>query len=138
MAPPAPPGRLAFSGGAKSTEVEVRVGNAAAETVAVRTNPSSVSQLGGTVHVIATVRDVSGSPVAGAQVVFTSDNGALSSGNASADDQGEARVTLTTSRETNVRASVAGKEGTARVTVVTLPSASITREPGQPERRGRR
>jgi hypothetical protein len=122
----------AFSGGAKSTEVEVRVGSAAAETVSVRTTPGSVSQTGGTVQVIATVRDVGGSPLSGAQVVFSSDNGSLSAGTAVSDDQGEARVNLTTSRETNVRATVAGKEGTARVTVVNLPSANISVTPAAP------
>lgn len=122
----------AFSGGAKSTEVEVRVGSAAAETVSVRTDPGSVSQTGGSVQVIAVVRDLGGSSVTGAQVVFSSDNGVLSSGNAITDERGEARVTLTTSRETNVRANVAGKEGTARVTVVNLPTASIAISPPNP------
>lgn len=123
---------LAFSGGARSEAVEVRVGSAAAETVSVRTNPSSVPQTGGTVQVIATVRDIDGSPLSGAQVVFATDNGTLAAGNALTDDQGEARTTLTTSRESNVRASVAGKEGTARVTVVSLPSSTISVAPANP------
>jgi trimeric autotransporter adhesin len=123
---------VAFSGGARSTEVEVRVGSAAAEAVSVRTTPSSVPQTGGTVQVIASVRDSNGSPLTGAQVVFTTDNGTLSTGNALTDEQGEARATLTTSRETNVRASVAGKEGTARVTVVNLPTSSISVSPPNP------
>ena len=123
---------LAFSGGAKSTEVEVRVGSAAVETVSVRTDPGSVSQTGGSVDVIAIVRDPSGTPVSGAQVVFSSDQGQLSTGNAITDERGEARVRLTTSRETNVRANVAGKEGTARVTVVNLPTSSISISPANP------
>ena len=48
------------------------------------------------------------------------------------DDLGEARTNLTTSRETNVRANVAGKEGTARVTLVNLPSATIAVTPATP------
>lgn len=123
---------LAFSGGAKSAEVEVRVGSAAAETVAVRTTPSTVPQTGGTVAVIATVRDASGAALAGAQVVFTTDSGTLSTGSAISDDLGEAHSSLTTSREATVRASVAGKEGTARVTIVTLPTVTVSVAPTNP------
>jgi Bacterial Ig-like domain (group 1)/PKD domain len=122
----------AFSGGAKSPEVELRVGSAAAETIAVRTTPSTVPPTGGSVQVVATVRDISGNALTGAQVVFSTDNGILSTGSGVTDQQGEAVSTLTTSRETNVRASVAAKEGTARVTVVSLPSAGVTVSPANP------
>jgi PKD repeat protein len=123
---------LAFSGGAKSEEVEVRVGNAAAETITVSTSPTTVPQVGGTVEVIATVRDVSGSPLPGAQVVFATDNGTLATNTAVTDDRGEGRTRLTTNREANVRASVGAKEATARVTVFSFPTAAVTFNPANP------
>jgi PKD repeat protein len=123
---------VAFSGGARSDEVEVRVGSAAAETVTVRATPSSIPQNGGPVQVTATVRDVSGNPLPGAQVVFSSDNGSLSSSNAVTDSNGEATVSLTTTRQTVVRASVAGKEGQVTVNVASFPTATLTLNPAIP------
>jgi PKD repeat protein len=123
---------LAFSGGAKSEQVEVRVGNAAAETINVSTSPTTVPQVGGTVDVTATVRDITASPLPGAQVVFATDNGTLSASSAITDDRGEAKTRLTTNRESNVRASVGAKEATSRVTVFSLPTAAITFNPANP------
>jgi adhesin/invasin len=123
---------VAFSGGAKSEAVEVRVGSAAAETVTVRANPSSVPSGGGPIQVTATVRDVGGNPLRGAQVVFSTDNGTLSSNSAVTDESGEATVTLQTTRQTIVRASVAGKEGQATISVASFPTASMTLNPATP------
>jgi len=122
----------AFSGGARATDIEVLVGGAAASTVNVRTSPTSVSQNGNPVEVIATVRDVSGNGLPGAQVVFSSDNGTLSANSAMTDSNGEARVTLTTNRQTIVRASIAGKEGQATVNLVTNPTVTVSASPTNP------
>jgi PKD repeat protein len=122
----------AFSGGARSDEIEVRVGSAAAETVTVRSTPASIPQNGGPVQVTATVRDVSGNPLTGAQVVFSADNGSLSSNSAVTDANGEATVTLTTTRQTIVRASVAGKEGQTTINVASFTTAAITLNPATP------
>jgi adhesin/invasin len=116
----------ATSGGNRAEEVEVLVGAAAAEHVTVRAEPTSVPVTGGTVQVISVVSDVSGNPLPGAQVIFSSDNGTLSSSSALTDASGEARVSLTTNRETIVRANVAGKEGTATVRATSLPQVTIT------------
>jgi plastocyanin len=123
---------VAFSGGARSEAAEIRVGSAAAETVTVRVNPSSVPQTGGTVQISALVRDASGNPVQGAQVAFSADNGVLSANSAITGPNGEATTTLQTSRQTIVRATVAGKEGQATVNVVSVPSASIQVNPQTP------
>jgi PKD repeat protein len=123
---------VAFSGGARSDEIEVRVGSAAAETVTVRATPSSIPQNGGPVQVTATVRDVSGNPLAGAQVVFSTDNGTLSASSAVTDTSGEATVSLLTTRQATVRANVAGKEGTAVVSVASFPTATIVLNPVTP------
>jgi PKD repeat protein len=123
---------VAFSGGARSDEIEVRVGSAAAETVSVRATPSTIPQNGGPIQVTATVRDVSGNPLPGAQVVFTADNGSLSSSSAITDANGEAVVTLLTSRQTTVTASVAGVEGEVTINVASFPTAGITLNPASP------
>jgi hypothetical protein len=115
----------AFSGSARAEEVEILVGGAAAQTVALRLEPPVVPQTGGTVQVIALVSDVSGNRLPGAPVVFSADNGSLGSSSGLTDSNGEARTTLTTSRQTIVRASVADKSGEATVTVVNLPSVTI-------------
>jgi PKD repeat protein len=123
---------VAFSGGARSDAVEVRVGSAAAETVTVRATPSTLPQGGGPVQVTASVRDVSGNPLAGAQVVFSADAGTFSSNSAVTDANGEATVALQTTRQTVVTASVAGKQGQVTVGVTTLPNASISLNPPNP------
>lgn len=116
----------ATSGGNRSDEVQVLVGAAAAERVVVRAEPTSVPVTGGTVQITAVVTDLSGNPLPGAQVIFTSDGGTLSSSSGLTDASGEARVSLTTNRETIVRANVAGKEGTATVRATSLPQVTIT------------
>ncbi len=122
----------ASSGSARAEVVEILVGGAAAQTVTVRTEPSTVPPTGGTVQVIAVVVDVSGNRLPGAPVIFSTDNGSLGSNGATTDEHGEARTTLTTSRQSVVRASVADKTGQATVTVVNLPTASITVNPASP------
>jgi hypothetical protein len=115
----------AVSGAARADEIEVKIGGAAAEQVVVRSEPTSVPVTGGTAQVIAVVTDASGNPLQGAPVVFTADNGTLSSNSVITDVNGEARVTLTTNRETIVRAAVGAKSGQATVQAVTLPSVTI-------------
>jgi len=115
----------AVSGAARAEEVEVKIGGAAAEQVVVRAEPSSVPVTGGTAAVVAIVTDASGNPLPGAPVVFSADAGSLSSNSAVSDANGEARVTLTTNRETIVRAAVGAKSGETTVRAVTLPSVTI-------------
>lgn len=127
----------AVSGAARAEEVEVRIGGAAAEQVVVRAEPTSVPVTGGTAVIIAVVTDTSGNPLPGAPVVFSADNGTLSSNSVITDANGEARVTLTTGRETIVRAAVGAKTGQTTVRAVTLPSVTITLAAGtQPEAGG--
>jgi PKD repeat protein len=64
--------------------------------------------------------------------VFSADNGSLSSNSAVTNDAGDATVTLTTTRQTIVRASVAGKEGQTTINVASFPTASITLNPATP------
>jgi adhesin/invasin len=117
----------AFSGAARVDEpVEIRVGAAAAETVSLRTEPASVPQTGGTVQIIADVVDPSGNPLPGVQVTFSSTAGSLQSTTATTDQSGEARTSLTTNRETTVRARVSNKEAQTTIGVVNLPTIQMT------------
>jgi PKD repeat protein len=115
----------AASGGAVASSIEVSVGGAAAGQVVVRAEPSSVPVTGGSVQVIAVVIDASGNPLPGAPVVFSSDNGSLSSNSAISDVNGEARVTLTTNRDTTVRATVGARTGQTAVRAVALPTVGL-------------
>ncbi|TPW09038.1 MAG: PKD domain-containing protein, partial [Acidimicrobiaceae bacterium] len=116
----------AFSGAAKATEVEVKVGGAAAEKVTVRTEPSSIPQTGGTVTVIAGVTDASGNALPNTPINFTVDQGSLSSSSSTTDANGDARVTLTTNRTTKVTANVAGKTAEFTVTALAAPAVAIS------------
>jgi adhesin/invasin len=116
----------AFSGASRAEEIEIRVGGAAAERVAVRTDPATVPQAGGTVQVIAIVTDASGNPLPGAPVVFSVDNGILANTSGVTDQTGQVQTSVTTNRQTTVRANVAGKEGTSVISVVSAPTITIT------------
>lgn len=116
----------AFSGSARSEPVEILLGGAAAERITVRAEPSVVPITGASVQVIAVVVDASGNPLSGAPVVFSADHGSLSSNSGVSDNNGEVRTTLTTNRETIVRAAVAAKEAQTTVRAVNVPTVSIT------------
>ncbi|MDP1568537.1 MAG: PKD domain-containing protein [Vicinamibacterales bacterium] len=115
----------ATSGGNRAENVQVLVGGAAAETVSVRVSPSTVPVTGGTVQVTAVVADSSGNPLPGVPVVFSANQGTLSSNSAVTDASGEARIALTTNRTSTVTATVAGKTGEFVVNAVSPPSATI-------------
>jgi hypothetical protein len=126
----------AFSGGARTAtdaQLEVRVGGAAAGRIVLRADPPNVPTTGGTTTITATVFDNGGNTLPGAPVTFSANAGSLSSGQAVSDANGEARTTLTSNRTTTVRAVTGGTgtgstavEATFEVTVVTLPSVTIT------------
>ncbi len=122
----------AFSGAAKATEVEVKVGTAGAGAVSVRAEPSTVSQNGGTVQILAQITDSSGNALPGVAAVFTTDNGSLGSSSAVSDASGIARTTLTTNRVSRVTVSVADKSGNVTVNVITAPTVTITSNTANP------
>lgn len=122
----------AVSGGAKATEVEVRIGGAAAETITLRAEPATVSTNGGTVQLIATVTDASGNALPGTSVVFSTDAGQLGSTSVPTDGNGEARTTLTTNRNAIVKARVGTKEGQLTINATSVPSTSISFQPTSP------
>src|SRR5688572_13218827 len=114
---------LAFSGGARS-EITLNVGAAAAERVHV--TATAVGSSGGTSTVSAKVEDTSGNPLSGVTVQFSSTRGTLSATTATTDSAGVARVTLTTTSEAVVTATVGSKSNTVTVTPATRSGLSIT------------
>ena len=122
----------AFSGGAASEKLELPIGSAAAETVTVRAEPARLSPGGGSTQIVALVRDLAGNALPGAAVAFSASAGTMSSGVVPTDVNGEARSTLTTSRETTVTATVGAKSGQATVSVDGALGLSVTVSPDPP------
>lgn len=122
----------AFSGGAVSEKLELPIGSAAAETVTVRAEPARLPPGGGSAQIVALARDLAGNPLAGASVAFTTTAGTLSGGVVTTDTNGEARTTLTTSRETTVTAAVGARTSQVTVQVDLAPSVTITVSPAAP------
>lgn len=84
------------SSGVSSASVTVLVGTVAG-SILLQPTPTTLPTTGGTVHLLAIVRDANGSPLAGQGVNFTADYGRLNSrgGTVNTDANGEARDTLT-------------------------------------------
>jgi PKD domain/Bacterial Ig-like domain (group 1) len=107
--------------------IQITIGAAAIETVTVRANPSTVSQNGGTVQVVATVAGTNGRLLSNIPVTFSATHGTLSSGSAITDAAGEAQVTLNTNADTDVTATAGTKTSTAaKITVLPAPSILLT------------
>ena len=91
-------GSAGGEGGSGSATIQVLVGRAAG-AVSLQASPSSVPETGGTVQLLALVRDDQGQPLPGVPVNFQSSVGTLRSGGSfiNTNVQGEARDTLTLS-----------------------------------------
>lgn len=125
----------AVSGGASggdgaANRVQITVGTSGVGDgeVTLRANPGRVPVRGGTVDIIATATGANNAVLRGVVVLFTANSGSLSASSAVTDALGEARVQLTTNRETTVTASVGAKQGT--VTVGIQPPATVTLSAG--------
>ena len=114
----------AFSGGASGRIENLRIGTAAVERVIVTANPQTLGPSGGTSQISARVEDVSGQAVVGVPVDFSATTGQLNPNPATTDNSGIARTTLTTTRESQITASIAGKSSTA-LTVGLNPRTGI-------------
>ena len=113
------------SGNSSAGGVEVKIGTAGAERVTVRTEPLNVPVSGGTVSVIASLFDVSGNPIINTPIAFSSDFGSLSSNSAITDQNGEARVSLTTNRTTRITATAGAKSGDFTLSVLSPPTVTL-------------
>jgi hypothetical protein len=112
--------------------IEVAIGAAAAETVAVRAEPASVPPSGGSVQIIAQVLDESGNLLSGLPVSFSTTAGQLSSSSGISDANGEARVTLTTSTAATVTARAGSATDDVEVAVGAVPTIALTATPEAP------
>jgi Bacterial Ig-like domain (group 1)/PKD domain len=108
----------AVSGEASAEIVEIQIGGAAANAISLRAEPGPST---GTVTIVATVVDEGGNPLRGVVVAFSADNGQVSPGSATTDNNGEARTTVTTGGQTVVTARVGQTSQT-----ITIPTASAT------------
>jgi len=116
----------ALSGSARVESGDLKVGAAATERVTVRTEPTSIPAAGGTVTVIASTLDGAGNALPNTPVSFTVDNGSLSSSSATTDANGEARITLTTTRASKITAASGTKTGEFTVSVLLAPTVAIS------------
>jgi len=115
----------AFSGAATKT-VDIKIGAAAAERVALTASPTSVPANGGTSTLSARVEDISGNPLFGVPVAFTTTAGNLSAGSAVTNESGTASVTISTTLAATVTASAGGKTSTASITVRSRSNITLT------------
>jgi adhesin/invasin len=105
----------AVSGGATTGAnggLKISVGTAAVARVVLSANPQSVSSLGGSSTITATVLDINGNPLIGSPVQLTTTAGSLSAGTANTDANGVATTVLTTTQTATVTASV-GAQGSS-------------------------
>jgi PKD domain-containing protein len=107
----------------------IQIGTAAA-SITLQANPSGIDSSGGTINLVALVRDDSGQPLPNAQVNFGTDVGTLASGGGivRTDGNGQAtdKLVVKASELTNnlssftVRANVAGANGSLSSTTFTI------------------
>jgi hypothetical protein len=113
--------------GAAGASIEVAIGAAAAQTISVRAEPSSVPPTGASVQIIAQVLDASGNLLQGIPVTFSTTAGRLSASSVTTDGNGDARVTLTTSTAATVTARAGAAEtATVNITVTALPTVDLS------------
>ncbi len=106
--------------------VSIVIGAAAATTVVVTASPSSVSQLGGTATITASVLDSNNNGLAGVPVSFTTDQGSLAPVIGTTNSTGQATTTLTTTQTSTVTVTAGTKTGTVKVTAVAVPTITLT------------
>ena len=122
----------AISGSAVAEPVTILMGAAAVAVITLAASSNEVPSTGGTVEIVATTTDTSGNPLGGAPVSFSSTAGSLASSSVVTDTNGQARTTLTTSRDATVTGRVGGGIGNAAVsatldiTVTTAPTVSLS------------
>ncbi len=121
----------AFSGGASGKLENLRIGTAAAERVLLTAAPQSLPCIGGNSTLNARVEDVAGAGISGVPVSFTTTTGSLNPATATTDSSGVAASVLSTTREADVTANVAGKTATLKVTLSPRTGITVTAPTGQ-------
>jgi len=122
----------ASSGGATSEAIEISVGAAAVDTIALSASPATVSPTGGTVTLVATARGAGGQGLSGVPVTFSATAGTVSPTTAVTNTAGEATTTLTTTQATTVTARAGTKESTAMIALRPASALTVTSSPANP------
>lgn len=119
----------AFSGSSKATEIELKIGAAAAETISLNAAPAVLPSAGGATTLVATVTDASGNRLPGVPVTFTTTAGTLRDQFVITDNVGEARTVLTTTRSAEVTVAAGSKSQKVTIGLNTAPTATIQMAP---------
>ncbi|HEX7086234.1 MAG TPA: Ig-like domain-containing protein [Vicinamibacterales bacterium] len=122
----------AFSGAAESATLEIPIGAAAIGTFSVSASPATLPSGGGSSQITARARDAAGNPLAGVSVSFSTTAGTVSPEVATTDAAGEARTTLTTTRDATVTARAAQEEADVTVTVDQALTLTVSVSPNPP------
>lgn len=120
----------AFSGSAAQS-LEITVGAAAAERVAMTAEPQSLPGTGGSSTISARVEEANGNGIAGIPVSFSTTRGTLSKPSAVTDDNGVATTVLSTTQEATVTANVGGStwDLAGSITVTLRPRTTVAIQP---------
>jgi len=110
-------------------QVEITVGGAAADSIAVRAEPATVPRTGGTVLITAQVRDAAGNALPAVPVSFSTTAGQLQSSNVITNSSGEASTSLTTVGKAVVTARAGAKSADITVDVAALPTITLSVSP---------
>lgn len=113
----------AFSGSATES-IDITIGAAAAERIAVTAAPQSLPGTGGSTTISARVEDGQGNSLGGVPISFSTTAGSLSRTNDLSSDTGLATTVLTTTQAATVTASAGGASGTVEVTL--KPRTTVT------------
>jgi hypothetical protein len=115
---------VAFSGGARSAELSIKVGSAASKTIILAASPAQLPSTGGTSTISARVEDEAGSSLPGAPVTFSTTSGNITPTTTNTDSSGIATATL----DTSAKAEVTATSGTAsgKITVDLRPRVGVT------------
>src|SRR2546430_74172 len=116
----------ANSGGKRDSSVVTVMDPSPLPVASVTLAPSSVTvTVGGTVSLVATLKDANGNALAGRVITWVSSN----PGAATVSGTGTGLVTAATVGSATITATSEGQSGTATVSVTTVPVASVTLSP---------
>jgi hypothetical protein len=110
---------------ATGSGVSILIGAAAATTVIATASPSSVSQLGGSSLISASVLDANNNGLPGVPVSFSTDQGTLSPVTATTNSSGIATATLATNQTATITVTAGTKTATTKVTAVAVPTVTL-------------
>jgi PKD repeat protein len=133
----------AYSGGATASgsgtststvaaTVQIAIGAAATDTIVAHAEPGSLPPNGGTVQIIAQVRDASGNGIQGVPITFTATGGQIRSPVATSDATGAASTAFTTTSKATVTAHAGAKTADVVVDVAALPAVTLSASPTSP------